>query len=124
MDKDLFSSQAENYARFRPGYPEDLFEYILSFVTSRDLAWDAGTGNGQAALILSRYFKTVIGTDISEQQLLKAAKGDNIRYQLSKAESVNLPDHSADLITVAQAYHWFNFEAFAREVIRVGKPGE
>ncbi len=121
--KDNFSSQANVYAQYRPGYPRELFEYILGFVKEKDLAWDCGTGNGQSALELSNYFKKVFATDISQKQLDNAVAKENILYALEPAEKTSLADRSVDLITVAQAIHWFRFDAFYAEVKRVAKPG-
>jgi ubiquinone/menaquinone biosynthesis C-methylase UbiE len=121
MLKDLFSKQAEDYAKYRPVYPKELFDYILQFVTEKNIAWDCATGNGQAALALAHYFKKVIATDISEKQLSLAKPHANIQYQISSAEKTNFPENYFDLITVAQAYHWFKFDAFEKEVKRVAK---
>jgi ubiquinone/menaquinone biosynthesis C-methylase UbiE len=119
MAKDLFSKQAEVYARYRPTYPAELFDYILSFVTGRSIAWDCATGNGQAAVVLAQHFKKVIATDISEKQLQQAIPAENIEYSVASAEKTTFPENTFDLITVAQAYHWFNFNAFHDEVMRV-----
>ena len=121
MSKDLFSTQAEGYAKYRPVYPKELFDYILQFVAEKNTAWDCATGNGQAAYALAPHFKKVIATDISEKQLLLAKPHPNIQYQISPAEHTNFPDNSFELITVAQAYHWFKFDAFEKEVKRVAK---
>jgi ubiquinone/menaquinone biosynthesis C-methylase UbiE len=121
MAKDLFSNQANEYAKYRPTYPKELFEYIISFVENKTTAWDCATGNGQAAGVLSGYFEKVIATDISEAQLKNAVEKDNISYQISTAEKTAFPDDSFDLITVATAYHWFDHTAFYKEATRVGK---
>ena len=121
MSKDLFSNQAENYALYRPVYPEELFTYILSFVTNKDVAWDCATGNGQSALPLSQYFKKVFASDISKKQLEQAPKKENIEYMVCSAEKTPFPDNSFDLITVSQAYHWLDWEKFHREATRVAK---
>jgi SAM-dependent methyltransferase len=123
MGKDIFSQQADSYAKFRPGYPPELFEYILSFTDYRKNAWDVGTGNGQAAVALSPFFDHVIATDLSEKQLSKAPPVANIEYRVCPADNTNILDKSINLITVAQAYHWFPFDSFAREVRRVAQPG-
>src|SRR6476620_7950953 len=123
MAKDLFSGQACSYAGFRPGYPASLFEHILRFTPNRDTAWDCATGNGQAAVPLAAHFRRIFTTDISAAQLEHSSKANNIIYQLGSAEASGLADRSVDLVTVAQAYHWFNFDAFEREVRRVAKPG-
>jgi SAM-dependent methyltransferase len=123
MAKDLFSKQAAVYAQYRPTYPPALFDYILSFVTEKQTAWDCATGNGQAAVELARYFDQVMATDISEKQLQQAIQHEKITYAVSSAESTSFADRSFDCITVAQAYHWFDFDAFHKEVLRVAKPG-
>lgn len=121
MAKDLFSSQADLYAKYRPTYPQELFDYILSFVNERKTAWDCATGNGQAASVLAGHFPVVEATDLSEQQLQNAVQKANIHYQVSTAEQTPFKDNSFDLITIATAYHWFNWDAFHKEATRVGK---
>lgn len=121
MAKDLFSGQANLYAQYRPTYPDELIEYILSFVPERKSAWDCATGNGQAAVKLAAYFQKVHATDISEAQLRNAVPKENITYQESPAESTPFSDNTFDLITVAQAYHWINWNAFHTEATRVAK---
>ena len=122
MAKDLFSTQSDFYAKYRPSYPKELFEYILSFVNNKDIAWDCATGNGQAASVLSNYFKKVIATDISKAQIEKGVIKDNLEYLVCPAESTPFTDNTFDLVTVAQAYHWIKWEQFRKEVIRVCKP--
>jgi ubiquinone/menaquinone biosynthesis C-methylase UbiE len=121
MEKDLFSNQADKYARYRPGYPSDLIDYILQFVKEKNSAWDCACGNGQAAVLLSAHFKKIDATDISEAQIKNAVQRNNISYQVCSAEDTPFPDNSFDLITVAQAYHWLNWKRFREEAIRVGK---
>ena len=123
MAKDLFSKQADLYARYRPTYPKELYEYIFSFVNEKNTAWDCATGNGQAAVVLSEYFKKVIATDISATQIEKAAPKNNIEYLVCPAELTPLKENSIDLVTVAQAYHWIKWKEFRKEVTRVCKPG-
>ena len=121
MAKDLFSSQAEDYAKYRPTYPKELYDHVLQFVKERGCAWDCATGNGQAASVLADYFKTVEATDISEAQLENAVRKEAVRYQISSAEKTPFADNSFDLVTVATAYHWFDWAAFRKEATRVGK---
>lgn len=121
MPKDFFSTQASSYAKFRPHYPQELFDYIFSFVKEKNCAWDCATGNGQAAKVLADHFKKVEATDISEAQLQNAVQKGNIHYQISSAEQTPFADGSFDLITVATAYHWLDWEAFYKEATRVGK---
>jgi hypothetical protein len=121
MTKDLFSEQSENYALYRPGYPSELFDYILSFVEQKNTAWDCATGNGQSAMPLSDHFQKVFASDISQKQLDQAPKKDNIEYVICPAEQTLFADNSFDLITVSQAYHWLDHNKFYIEANRVGK---
>lgn len=119
--KDLFSTQSNEYAKFRPTYPPALIQEIISLCPSLNLAWDAGTGNGQFANLLSPNFARVVATDISEKQLANAVQKPNIEYSISDSLHINIVDHHADLVTVAQAVHWFKFDEFYKEVRRVLK---
>jgi SAM-dependent methyltransferase len=65
----------------------------------------------------------VIATDPSEQQLRAAPVLANVEYRVAPAERSGLPAASVDLITVAQAFHWFRFEEFFAEARRVSRPG-
>jgi len=121
--KDLFSEGALQYAKFRPGYPQQLFDHLLSLVPCRESALDCGTGNGQVAVALSNYFKEVYATDISGEQLAFANQKSNINYSVQPAENTLFENGKFDLLTVAQAVHWFDFSAFYIEVKRILKPG-
>jgi ubiquinone/menaquinone biosynthesis C-methylase UbiE len=121
--KDLFSNQSDLYARYRPTYPKELYDHVLSFVKEKNTAWDCATGNGQAAVVLADNFKKVIATDISAAQIEKAIKKDNIEYLVCPAESTPFDENTFDFVTVAQAYHWIKWNEFKNEVTRVCKPG-
>lgn len=121
--KDNFSKQSDLYAKFRPGYPKKMFDFLLPLVPDKRIAWDCGTGNGQVAISLSRYFKEVYATDISASQINNAVKKANIFYSVEKAEETLFADNTFDLVTVAQAIHWFNFKSFYDEVKRTLKQG-
>lgn len=121
--KDHFSPQAADYARYRPDYPQELYDFILLNVRSSDAAWDCGTGNGQVAVALADYFEDVMATDLSAQQIASATPVENVTYSVAPAEASGLPSNYFDVITVGQAIHWFDFEAFYAEVRRVAKPG-
>lgn len=120
--QDHFSRQSEIYLKARPTYPEELFEYLASISPSRELCWDCATGNGQAAVALSKYFKRVIATDGSEKQIQNAIAKENVEYGIATAENSGLENTSVALITVATAAHWFNHDLFYREAQRVAKP--
>jgi hypothetical protein len=117
-----FNQQASNYLLFRPHYPSTLFNYLFTLVDNYNCAWDCGTGNGQAAVALAKRFDQVVATDISQAQLAVAPKHKNIQYLCCPAENTSIRAHSIDLVTIAQALHWFNFDLFYNEVRRVCKP--
>jgi SAM-dependent methyltransferase len=119
--KDNFSAQSELYVRYRPTYPQQLYEYLSSLVNGRDLVWDCGTGNGQAARDLKSYFKKVIATDPSEQQIRNCTALTGVDYRVERSEESSLETGSADLITIATALHWFDFDKFYSEAKRVLK---
>jgi SAM-dependent methyltransferase len=122
--KDYFSGQAHAklYATFRPVYPENLYRFIFAHLNGHTAAWDCATGNGQVAEQLSQHFKQVYATDISQQQIVNAHQAPNITYTVAPAEKTGFQDHQFDLITVAQALHWFNSDAFYNEARRLLKP--
>jgi SAM-dependent methyltransferase len=120
--KDYFSRQAADYAKFRPGYPQELFDYLGSIAPSRQLAWDCGTGNGQAAVGLATVFDRVIATDASEKQIANAQPHARVEYRVAPAEDAGIDSEIVDLIMVAQALHWLDLGRFYAEVKRVLKP--
>lgn len=120
--KDNFSKQASAYSKFRPQYSDEIIAYIISFVKNKSKALDVAAGNGQVAYKLSPSFETVYGTDISQKQLDNAYQADNIIYEAVSAEKTFFKNQEFDLITVAQAVHWFNFDLFYKEVYRILKP--
>jgi SAM-dependent methyltransferase len=120
--KDHFSRQSGGYARHRPTYPDALFRFLASTVSSHDAAWDCATGNGQAAIALAEHFSDVIATDASQQQIDAASRHPKVNYRVATAEVSGLADHSVDLVTVAQAFHWFDHDRFFAEAKRVLRP--
>lgn len=119
---DHFSEHAEDYARFRPTYPESLYTFLAETVTARGLAWDCATGNGQAAVGLAKHFERVIATDASRPQIEQALAHPRVEYRVAEATHSGLGDASVDLVTIAQALHWFDTPTFYTEVRRVLKP--
>lgn len=120
---DHFSGHAADYARFRPCYPPELFTWLARQCPAHDLAWDCGTGNGQAAKALAEHFQRIHATDLSAAQIAQARPHPRIDYRTTPAEISGLADKSCDLVVVAQALHWFCHEHYYAEVRRVLKPG-
>lgn len=121
--KDHFSSASNHYKIYRPTYPSELFTWLANQCKDTANVWDCGTGSGQAAIEHSKHFGHVLATDASDAQIKQAEPRDNITYKVSPAEALDAPDNSFDLITVAQAIHWFDLPAFFKTVDRVLKPG-
>lgn len=119
--KDHFSRQAADYAKFRPRYPSELFGWLGSIAPSRELAWDCATGSGQAAVELAEIFQRVMATDASEKQVANAERHPRVEYRVGTAEQSRLEPASTDVVTVAQALHWFDLDRFYGEVRRVLK---
>lgn len=120
--KDHFSGHAAVYRDARPRYDPALFHWLAQQVERHELAWDAGCGNGQASVALTEYFDHVAATDPSAAQIANADPHPRVKYYVEPAEHCSLDDASVDLITVAQAYHWFDHARFAVEASRVLRP--
>lgn len=120
---DHFSGHAREYARARPHYPAALFKALAAAAPGRELAWDAGTGSGQAALGLAEYFSRVIASDPSAAQLAQAPPHRRVTFRMGGASDSGLEAGSADLVCAAQAAHWFDLGSFYAEATRVLRPG-
>lgn len=122
--KDHFSGISQNYQASRPTYPAQVFNYLSDLCSEKSLAWDCATGNGQSSTGLAEHFKRIIATDASHEQITKvpSEQATNIHYQVASAENSGIESSSIDLITVAQALHWFDIDLFAKECHRVLKP--
>ncbi|MFT6400273.1 MAG: ubiquinone/menaquinone biosynthesis C-methylase UbiE [Bradymonadia bacterium] len=121
--KDHFSGHAAEYSAARPTYPSGLFDNLAAATESRGLALDVATGNGQAAIELASHFDHVVATDASANQIEQAPACARVEYRVAPAEDLGVQSGSADLLTVAQALHWFDHPGFFREADRVLKPG-
>ena len=121
--RNWFDRGGQAYARFRPEYPGELAAYLAALAPDASLAVDVGCGNGQLTGQLAEHFAAVVGLDPSADQVANAAPRANVGYRCAPAERMPLADHSASLITAAQAAHWFDLPAFYAEVRRIAKPG-
>ena len=121
--KDHFSTRAADYAAHRPSYPVELVDYLAGLAPARDVALDVGCGSGQLSVLLAERFGRVIATDASAQQVESATAHPRVEYRVAPAEASHLPPASVDLITAAQAAHWFDLPAFYAEARRIARPG-
>ncbi|HYW50863.1 MAG TPA: class I SAM-dependent methyltransferase [Gemmatimonadaceae bacterium] len=120
---DHFSPVAAAYAASRPRYPGELFDWLASLTHRHALAWDAGCGSGQASVALAAHYDQVIATDASAAQLANAERRPNVTYRIAAESDELIAEGSVDLVTVAQAVHWFDRTRFWREVQRALAPG-
>lgn len=121
--KDYFSGHAQDYAKYRPKYPDSVFRFISELAAAHTVAWDCGCGNGQAAIALTKYFTQVIATDASQAQIDQAFPCDSITYRVAPAESSGIESNSLDAIISANALHWFDLHAFFQEARRTMRDG-
>ncbi|XP_030941036.1 uncharacterized protein LOC126703232 [Quercus robur] len=127
----LFDKQADFYLDARPTYPTHWYSMLAALTPHHSLAWDVGTGNGQAAIAVAEHYEQVIGTDVSEAQLKLALPHPHVQYlhtplSITDDELVALigGENSVDLVTVAQAVHWFDLPKFYSLVTHLlRKPG-
>jgi len=120
---DHFSGVAADYARYRPEYPTALFDWLAEVAPRQLLALDCACGSGQAARPLAQRFTRVVATDASLQQLTSSPPIENVSLCAAAAEAAPVAAGTVDLVTVGQALHWFDLDAFAAEVRRVLVPG-
>jgi SAM-dependent methyltransferase len=121
--QDHFSAVSSHYAASRPSYPRTLYEWLAQVAPGRERAWDCACGSGQASIDLADYFSQIVATDLSANQLSEAKAHSRVDYRVAVAESSGLPSASMDVVTVAQALHWFRLDQFYAEIRRVLRPG-
>lgn len=122
-NRDSFGLDAGAYLRHRPRYPAALYDYLASLAPAREAALDCATGNGQAAVGLAAWFRRVAAFDSSSAQIAVALSAPNVEYRVGVAEKLPFPDWKFDLITAAQAAHWFDLPTFYAEIAKVARPG-
>ncbi|MFJ4376028.1 class I SAM-dependent methyltransferase [Pseudomonas japonica] len=120
--KDHFSSGSAGYAAYRPSYPLELIDELTSISPGTRRVLDCGCGTGQLSVLLAERFDEVIATDASAAQIAAAEPREGVIYRTALAEDSGLPADSVDLITVAQAAHWLDLEAFYGEARRIARP--
>jgi len=126
---DVFSAKAEKYARYRWGYALEAIQIIVdqTGITEESRIADIGAGTG----ILTKEFigtvKKIFAVEPNPEMRAIAAREldhyPSCQVINGRAEATTLDDHSVDLVTAAQAIHWFEPEAARREFHRILKPG-
>jgi len=124
---DKFTDKAEVYAKYRPSYPHEYIEYLITEAGLNEdgIIADIGSGTGILSRQLIERGFTVIGVEpnddmrsVAEQSLKLDSRFISIK---ATAESTSINDNSLDLVTVAQAFHWFDKKNFKLECQRILK---
>lgn len=123
MAENPFTQGGAAYAQSRPTYPTELTGVLADLCHKRSHAVDIGCGTGQLTCALTDAFDRATGLDPSASQIESATPAANVTYAVAPAEDTALPDACADLITVAQAAHWFDLPAFYDEARRIAAQG-
>ena len=128
--KEIFDNKANIYDQYRPRYADELFEYLkdTGIITSSSIVADIGCGTGILARQLCKYVSLVYCIEPNPNMMneaIESFKGDkHYRPILASAENTTLDDFSVDLISVGQAFHWFDPILFKQEAKRIlKKPG-
>ncbi len=131
MSKTDFGRHSEDYAAYRPTYPDSFYERIDAIIQiSESRSLDLATGPGTIALELGALGSSVVGIDISPELIATAKRisrernlEDKVDLQIASAENTGLDANSFDLVTAGQSWHWFDSRAAMMEVGRVLRPG-
>jgi SAM-dependent methyltransferase len=124
-----FSSRVEHYVRYRPGYPPDVLELLRREcgLTAGSIMADIASGTGNLTRMFLENGNRVFGVE-PNADMRKAGEQLLADYPCftsvaGTAEATTLPDHSVDILTAAQAAHWFDREKARREFVRILRPG-
>ena len=116
-----FGAAAADYDRYRPGYPDEAVRWCCGSPGSRVV--DLGSGTGRFARAADRLGFDVLAVEPDDAMRTVAESALPGRTAVGSAESIPVPDVSVDVVTAAQAYHWFDPEPAHREIARVLRPG-
>jgi len=130
LRRDAFAGTAEAYARYRPPYPPQMLADLLerAGVGSESLV-DLATGPGRIALDLASRFERVVAIDLEPEMIAfartaAARRGiDNVTWHVGRAEDLDVPDGSTDLVTIGEAFHRLEQAAVARKAMAWLRPG-
>ncbi|MEZ4768499.1 MAG: class I SAM-dependent methyltransferase [Caldilineales bacterium] len=121
-----FGRTSEDYARYRAGFPESLFERLAQrgIGLPGQQILDLGTGTGTLARGFARRGCQVTGVDVAAEQLAQAGEldrqaGVQVMYRVAPAEHTGFPAASFDVVSAGQCWHWFDRPRVAAEVSRL-----
>lgn len=124
-----FSGRGEFYAKSRPSYSGKLIDALYSDYgfSDKSVIADVGAGTGKFSVLLAKRGSQVICVEPNADMRAKLAEAvkpfPGCRVLTGSAEETGIPPKTADFVTAAQAFHWFDCEKFKRECKRIMKPG-
>jgi len=123
--RERFSATADLYDKHRPSYPGELLDWIVRtcHLAESAVIADVGCGTGISTRLFAERGFDVIGVDPNDAMLARATAAGGARFLRGEAAATGLPSQSVDLVTVAQAFHWFDFEPTLQEFGRILRPG-
>ena len=118
----LFTDKSEDYSRFRPSYPDEAVNWLRSNISGNTVL-DIGAGTGSFTRLLLQKFSCVSALEPNDDMRNAFQKNlPGIFCSGCTGEATGMPDHTIDLITVAQAFHWLDAEKFKQEARRILRP--
>ncbi len=122
--RNQFSKVALAYAKYRRDYPDQVYDLVYKFCENKNAkVLDVGCGTGLVTRHLTEYYRDVTGTDKESEMIALAQKNNTaLSFIVAKTEELPFSDANFDLITVASAYHWFNYDLAGKEIHRILKP--
>lgn len=123
-----FSNRVENYVKYRPGYPSEMFSFLIKqkVLKSDSVIADIGSGTGISAKLFLDNGNVVHGVEPNKEMREAAERilggNKNFKSVNGKAEATTLKNKSVDIVLAAQAFHWFDGDLFKKEVVRLLKP--
>jgi SAM-dependent methyltransferase len=124
-----FNNKVENYIKYRPGYPEEITDFLKkeNVLNSKSVVADIGSGTGKLTELFLKNRNEVFGIEPNDEMRLAAEKlfekYNNFRSVNGKTKNTKLYDNSIDVITAGQSFHWFNNDMTRKEFKRILKPG-
>ncbi len=120
-----FNDRAEDYVKYRPGYPADAIAALAdgAGVPGRAVAADIGAGTGISARLVADRGVRVIAVEPGDVMRRAAAPHPRVAWLAATAEAIGLATGSVDLVVCAQSFHWFHTRAAVAELARILKPG-
>lgn len=128
MTHNIFSGRELDYEKFRTPYAQCLADFLSSEIqiSDKDIIADIGSGTGLLSMLLLNLGARVFGVEPNKQMRLLGEKNlghyRNFISIAGSAEHTNLPDHSVNIISAGNAFHWFDPLGARQEFKRILKP--